>query len=129
MSDVLVRGEDLSRVYGSGAAEVVALREATFTIPAGARIALVGPSGSGKSTLLHLIAGVDRPSGGRLSWPGLPAGDPLRPGFVGVAFQGLSLLPQLDVAENVALPLVLGGAPSRKALAEARVRLGDFALD
>ena len=129
MDDPLVRGVAVSRVYGSGDATVVALREATFEIAAGARIALVGPSGSGKSTLLHLIAGVDRPTGGTLTWPGLPAGEPLRPGLVGVAFQGLSLLPQLDVAENVALPLVLGGRSSRDALVLARRRLPDFAID
>src|SRR2546430_7102420 len=45
-----------------------------------------------------------------------------------MAFQGLSLLPQLDIAENVALPLILGGAPSRHAITEARAMLADFAL-
>jgi ABC-type lipoprotein export system ATPase subunit len=116
-------------VYRTGEVSTTALREATFTITAASRIALVGPSGSGKSTLLHLIAGIDRPTSGALSWPALPDGQRLRPDFVGVAFQGLSLLPQLDVAENLALPLILGGASSRDALAEARSRLGDFALD
>src|SRR5438132_9775404 len=71
MADPLVSAEGLSRSYGHNGAAVVALREATFTIEAGARIALVGPSGSGKSTLMHLVAGIDKPTSGQLAWPGL----------------------------------------------------------
>jgi ABC-type lipoprotein export system ATPase subunit len=131
MTEVLVYADGVSRVYGGGDSAVVAVREATFTIPAGARIALVGPSGSGKSTLLHLVAGVDRPAAaadrGRLAWPGLAR--PLRPGPIGIAFQGLSLLPDLDVTENVALPLLLAGAPEGPARSAAAAVLVDFGVD
>jgi ABC-type lipoprotein export system ATPase subunit len=125
-SQLLVRGVGITRVYGAGDAAVHALRDATFTIPAGARIALVGPSGSGKSTLLHLIAGIDHPSTGRIEWPGLR--QPLRPGQVGIAFQGLSLLPQLDVTENITLPLALAGMASDEAQRAAAALIDNFGL-
>ncbi len=70
----------------------------------------MGPSGSGKSTLLHLIAGLETPTAGTIAWPALGDRASLRPGPVAVVFQGPSLLPPLDVLENVALPLVLRGA-------------------
>jgi putative ABC transport system ATP-binding protein len=83
----------------------------------GQRIAVVGESGSGKSTLLHLMAGIDRPTSGSVLWPGLEVRD-ARPLGVGVVFQAPSLLPALDVTENVALPLLLADVPP----AEARDR-------
>jgi putative ABC transport system ATP-binding protein len=128
MTDTLVCAEGLSRSYGRNGAAVVALREATFAIEAGARIALLGPSGSGKSTLLHLVAGIDKATGGQLSWPALSNGKPLRPALIGMAFQGLSLLPQLDVAENIALPLILGGVSNSDALRATEDLIADFDL-
>ena len=97
------------RTYGRGAAATVALQPADCTVEAGARIAVVGPSGSGKSTLLHLMAGLDDPTVGTVTWPALGGRAALRPGPVAVVFQGPSLLPPLTVEENVALPLVLAG--------------------
>ncbi len=63
----------------------------------------MGPSGSGKSTLLHLLAGLDHPTSGTVTWPALDGPRPA-PRPVSVVFQGPSLLPALDVIENVALP-------------------------
>ena len=119
MRDVLVRAEGLTRVFGTGAAAVSAIDDATFEIEAGRSTALVGPSGSGKSTLLHLIAALDRPTSGTIEWPGLGARDQLRPGPVAFAFQGPSLLPPLTVWENVALPVLLAGGDERDAMGEA----------
>jgi putative ABC transport system ATP-binding protein/lipoprotein-releasing system ATP-binding protein len=76
----------------------------------GERAAIMGPSGSGKSTLVHLLAGLDEPTVGTVSWPAIGGRDDLRPGPVAVIFQGPSLLPPLTVQENVALPLVLDGS-------------------
>jgi ABC-type lipoprotein export system ATPase subunit len=82
----------------------------TCAIPPGDHLAITGPSGSGKSTLLHIIAGLDEPTMGVITWPALGERAELRPGPVALVLQGPSLLPALDVIENVALPLVLGGA-------------------
>ncbi|MFF7234078.1 ATP-binding cassette domain-containing protein [Streptomyces sioyaensis] len=117
----LVRCENAARTYGSGPGAVVAVHGLSCVIPPGARIAVVGPSGSGKSTLLHLMAGLDSPTAGRVSHPGLGDGDSERLArHVGVVFQGPSLLPPLTAAENVALPLRIDGVPED----EARVRAG-----
>ncbi len=120
MDDPLVVGRGLSRTFGEGPGAVTALREATFEVRDGDRIALVGPSGSGKTTLLHLIAALDRPTAGSIEWPGLGPAAGLRPGVVSVSFQGPSLLPPLSVEENVALPMLLAGAGEDQARSEAR---------
>src|SRR3989442_9188384 len=117
--EVLVRAESLSRLFGAGLGAVSAVAEATFTIQSADRIALVGPSGSGKSTLLHLLAGLDRQTGGQIEWPALGPPESLRPGPVAMAFQGPSLLPPLTVLENVALPVLLAGGDERDAMGEA----------
>ena len=119
MSDVLVRAAGLRRQFGNGQGAVVAVVGATFEIRQGDRIALTGPSGSGKTSLLHLIAALDQPSGGVIEWPALGHAGDLRPGPVGVAFQGPSLLPPLTVAENVALPALLAGTADAEAAAAA----------
>ena len=111
----LVRCRDLGRSYGSGRAATVALHNATCDIWSGERIALMGPSGSGKSTLLHLMAGLEVPTSGEVTWPALGRRCDLRPGPVALILQGPSLLPPLDVTENVALPLMLGGLDAGEA--------------
>jgi ABC-type lipoprotein export system ATPase subunit len=128
MSDVLVRASGLSRTFGNGHGAVVAIAEATFEVRAADRVALVGPSGSGKSSLLHIIAGIDRPTGGKIEWPALGAREDLRPGPVALAFQGPSLLPPLTVEENVALPLLLAGRPAAAASATAQAMIGELGL-
>jgi putative ABC transport system ATP-binding protein/lipoprotein-releasing system ATP-binding protein len=128
----LVRCQGATRTYGSGTTSLTALAPTDCEVPPGARIALVGRSGSGKSTLVHLMAGLDDPTEGVVDWPALGPRAALRPGPVGVVFQGPSLLPPLTVLENVALPLVLGGmtevrARERAAEALASVGLADLA--
>jgi putative ABC transport system ATP-binding protein len=120
---------DLTRTYGSGAGEVRALRGVSCTLRPGVQVALTGPSGSGKSTLLHLLAGLDTPTGGTISWPGLDGSPEGRPGLVGMVFQGPSLLPPLDVTENIALPLLLAGFTETQAQKRAMAALHDVGLD
>lgn len=120
-SQDLVRAHRLERRSGTGERARTAVMATDVAVRSGERIAVTGPSGSGKSTLLHLLAGLDTPTSGTVSWPGLGADGvhPLsRPGRVGVVFQAPSVLPALDVVENVELvPLVAGVEPD-----EARSR-------
>ena len=125
-AESLVQADSLVKTFGAGATAVTAVVEATFSIEPAERIALVGPSGSGKSTLLHLIAGLETPTGGAIAWPALGARETLRPGAIGLAFQGPSLLPPLSVVENVALPIILGGGSERFALGAATDLLDAF---
>jgi putative ABC transport system ATP-binding protein/lipoprotein-releasing system ATP-binding protein len=119
----LVRCIAAARTYGAGDAATVALQPTDCEVREGDRLALVGESGSGKSTLIHLMAGLDEPTHGVVDWPALGDRAALRPGPVAIVFQGPSLLPPLSVAENVALPLVLGGTSNREARERARVAL------
>src|SRR2546422_9219620 len=129
MPETVVRAMSLERAYGVGHAVVRAVTDATFSVDAGDTVALLGPSGSGKSTLLHLIAGLDEPTSGSIEWPALGTRQELRPGPVGVAFQGPSLLPPLTVVENVALPMILAGADEGGATTAARDLLDVFEVD
>jgi predicted ABC-type transport system involved in lysophospholipase L1 biosynthesis ATPase subunit len=121
MSEPLVRCEGAARTYGHGDTATVGLQPTDCEVRPGARIALIGPSGSGKSTLLHLMAGLDQPTRGSVSWPGLDD----RPAVV---FQGPSLLPPLSVLQNVALPLVLSGVSDADARPRARAALEQLGL-
>jgi putative ABC transport system ATP-binding protein len=128
----LVRCVEVARTFGTGPTALVAVYGVSCEVMPGARIALVGPSGSGKSTLLHLMAGLETPTSGTVEWPALGGGPQGRPGTVGVVFQGPSLLPALDVTENVALPLLFSGVPGatateRAAQALHRLRIDDLA--
>jgi ABC-type lipoprotein export system ATPase subunit len=118
--DELVRCEGAARTYGAGPTATVALQPTDCAVGADARLALVGPSGSGKSTLLHLMAGLDAPTLGSVTWPAIGDRSALRPGPVAVIFQGPSLLAPLTIEENVALPLVLAGARDADAHVAAR---------
>jgi putative ABC transport system ATP-binding protein len=117
--DVLVRCVAVARTYGSGTNAVVALHGATATVRRGDRIAVSGPSGSGKSTLLHLMAGLDVPTAGDVARPDPAVGA----APAGVVFQGPSLVSDLDVRENVALPLLFAGVPAPEAMRRAHSAL------
>jgi ABC-type lipoprotein export system ATPase subunit len=124
MAETLVRANALSRSYrAADRTETIALRSATFEIAAKARIAVMGPSGSGKTTLMHLVAGLDAPTLGEISCPALGAREGLRPSKIALAFQGPSMMPSLDVAENVAFPLLLAGVSEADAADAAAAML------
>jgi NitT/TauT family transport system ATP-binding protein len=103
----------------------LALADINLTVNSGDLMVLLGPSGCGKSTLLRLIAGLDRPTAGRIDWQTAPPS----PGEIGYVFQESTLMPWATAAQNVALPLRLRHdrdlAPVMKML--ARVGLSDFA--
>ncbi len=105
-----------------------ALRDVSLAIDAGEFVALLGPSGCGKSTLLRLIAGLDRPDSGHLTWD---ADQQPKPGEIGFVFQDATLLPWASAADNVLLPLRLTGVPRSQAMPQVhaalhRVGLGGF---
>jgi putative ABC transport system ATP-binding protein len=111
--------------------ETVALRDAHIEIRSGERVALMGPSGSGKSSLLHCLAGVTRPQAGEVLFDGKrvdsmsdSARSALRLRRMGVVFQFGNLVPELSLAENVMLPLLLTGSSRSVAREEAMRLLG-----
>jgi putative ABC transport system ATP-binding protein len=114
---VAARAVDVWKVYGTDeATRVDALAGVTVDLQRGRFTAIMGPSGSGKSTLLHCLAGLDRVSGGQV-WIGDTLVDTLgdrgltrlRREQVGFVFQLYNLLPTLTAAENITLPLAIGG--------------------
>lgn len=115
----LVACDRVSRTFGTGNVAVVAVHAVSCRISSTSRVALVGPSGSGKSSLLQLMAGLDSPTSGTITWPSWPEGPYQDPTRAGVVFQGLSLIPALTAAENVAFPLLLQGVPHEDAIARA----------
>jgi putative ABC transport system ATP-binding protein len=126
--DALVICEEVSRVFGRGPGAVVAVHGTSCVIAADSRVAVIGPSGSGKSTLLHLLAGLEQPTVGSVTWPGLLP-EPERAFQIGVVFQSPSLVPALTVAENTALPLVLGGTPDGESQTRAAEALAAVGMD
>jgi putative ABC transport system ATP-binding protein len=112
----IVSTTDLRRVYGEGETAVHALRGVTVAFPAGRFAAIMGPSGSGKSTLMHLLAGLDRPTGGSVVVDGQELANlddraltRLRRDKLGFVFQAYNLVPVLSAEENILLPLTLAG--------------------
>jgi putative ABC transport system ATP-binding protein len=115
-TDIVVEGRDLTKVYGSGDAEVRALDGITIAFPRGQFTAVMGPSGSGKSTMMHILAGLDSPTSGTVLIEGRDITDAsdsdltlIRRGKVGFIFQFFNLLPMLTAEENMELPLRLAG--------------------
>jgi putative ABC transport system ATP-binding protein len=120
----------VSRHFGRGRGRVGALDQVSLAFPAGSFTAVLGASGSGKSTLLQCAAGLDRPNSGRVRLCGAELSSlsdrrqtVLRRERVGFVFQELNLVPELTVAENIALPLRLGRRRVR-AIAETAARVG-----
>jgi putative ABC transport system ATP-binding protein len=124
MPATVIRAKSLSKQVRSGEAPLVILDDVSFTIDAGATVAIVGASGSGKTTLLGLLAGLDRPTSGEI-WLGDTSLDglsedaraSLRQRWLGFVFQSFQLLPALTALENVMLPLELAGATDASARA------------
>lgn len=111
---MLIKAKGLSKIYGSGENQVVALDKAGLTIAPGDFISIIGPSGSGKSTLLHLLSGLDHPTSGSLTYDGqeiytLPDKElsAFRRRQMGFIFQQFNLLPVLTARENILMPLLL----------------------
>jgi putative ABC transport system ATP-binding protein len=132
---VCIAARDLTRRYGDGDMAVDALRGVSLAVAEGELVAVMGPSGSGKSTLMHLLAGLDRPTGGEIWIDGTQIGalgdselTKLRRRHIGFVFQFFNLLPMLTAEENILLPLRLAGDTPEPAWLEeliGRLGLGD----
>ena len=108
--------EHLSKRYGSGENQVLALNDVSFTVEQGEFLAIIGPSGSGKSTLLHILGGVDRPTEGKVYMNGCDVFAQneeqlaiFRRRQVGLIYQFYNLIPVLNVRENMTLPVLMDG--------------------
>ena len=119
----------VGKTYGTGDRAVVAVYDATCTVDTQDRIAIIGPSGSGKSTLLHLLAGLETPSAGQISWPALDDRPRDAAHQVGLVFQSPSLIPSMTVIENVELPMLLTDVAAGEARDRARSALDLLDLD
>ena len=112
----ILKVEHLTKKYGKGENEVIAVNDMSFSVNKGEFVAIVGSSGSGKSTLLHLLGGVDRPTSGKVFIEGKNIyelnDDNLaifRRRQVGLIYQFYNLIPILNVEENITLPCDLDG--------------------
>lgn len=136
MTEVLLQGQQINKIYDDGSGQVQVLDNVDFTVNAAEMVAIVGASGSGKSTLMHILAGLDRPTSGTVLFEGEDvtrwSASQLaqwRNRNLGFVYQFHHLLPEFNALENVAMPLLIQGRPTVEATQRAaelleRVGLG-----
>lgn len=136
MSEILLKTENLQRVYHQGGENLTVLHNADIEIKSGEIVALVGPSGSGKSTLLQMAGLLDKPTSGRVFIAGQDAtgGDDetrtaMRRQFIGFVYQFHYLLPEFSALENVVIPQMIAGKKKSEAEDIARGLLTHLKLD
>ena len=113
---IVLKTENLTKIYGKGNTEVVALNKANISVEQGEFVAVIGTSGSGKSTLLHMLGGLDTPTSGKVFVENKEIfslkNDSLtifRRRKIGFIFQSFNLVPVLNVYENIIFPIQLDG--------------------
>jgi putative ABC transport system ATP-binding protein len=134
-SGVVIKTEELAKVYEMGSEQVHALRGVNVEIHKGEYVAIMGPSGSGKSTLMNLIGCLDSPTSGRYWLAGRLVSDLdddelayIRNKEIGFVFQTFNLLPRATALHNVELPLIYNGTPAVERLERAKQALAKVDL-
>ena len=129
-SGIVIKTDELAKVYEMGAEQVHALRGVNVQIRKGEYVAIMGPSGSGKSTLMNLIGCLDSPTSGRYWLAGRLVSDLdddelayIRNKEIGFVFQTFNLLPRATALHNVELPLIYNGTPAEERLERAKKAL------
>lgn len=132
---VLLRAVNLTKIYSGRAEDVVVFRDLNLEVARGEMVAISGESGAGKSTLLHLLGGLDRPTSGSVKVDEFDIAKNaeldlacFRNRRIGFVFQFHHLLPEFSAAENVMMPLLIGGAAKREAARRADVLLNRVGL-
>ena len=135
LGEAYIRARDLSRVYQSGATDLVVFSGVNLEVERGEMLALVGESGAGKSTLLHMLGGLDRPSTGTIYYGSREISSlapseqsDFRNREIGFVWQIHYLLPEFTALENVMMPLLIRGIQREKAAADALARLDEVGL-
>jgi putative ABC transport system ATP-binding protein len=131
----IIEIKDLRKVYRMGSERVIALSKIDLAIKQGECCCILGTSGSGKSTLLNMIAGLEKPTKGKIIIKGKPIHKmnekqvtKFRQKHVGFVFQSYNLLPNLTALENVAMPMIFGGISKKKREKEAQKMLDAVGL-
>jgi putative ABC transport system ATP-binding protein len=132
----LIALRDVSKIYGSGEAEVRALDGVDLDINRGEFIAIMGASGSGKSTAMNIVGCLDRPTHGRFLFNNVDVSNVptdsralFRRTYLGFVFQGFNLLPRTTALENVELPLIYRAIPRRQRAERAARALAQVGLE
>jgi putative ABC transport system ATP-binding protein len=135
MSEVLIEIRGVNKVFDLGKLKVHALRDVDLDIMRGEYLSIMGPSGSGKSTLFNMIGALDKPTSGAIKVAGVTLNQLssrelayFRGKHIGYVFQQFNLLAAYNAIDNVAMPLVFGGADQARADARAREILGEVGL-
>jgi len=132
-TDIAIRVENLTKIYGGETLNsVAAIDNVTLTVKKGEFVAIVGTSGSGKSTLMHMLAGVEKPTRGKVYVCGqdiYAMNDKQLSEFrckeIGIVYQFFNLIPVLNVEENIAFPIIAAGEePDFKKVEEIMKKLG-----